>query len=390
MKTVVAMLRHVSSDSLVLLDELGAGTDPQEGSALARAIISALLARRAMVVGTTHYSELKAYAYATPGVENASVEFNVKSLAPTYRLMVGVPGRSNALAIAKRLGMPQPILNEASGMIDPDDQRADSLLQDIRRRRDETEEALRRAKASEQEAERLRDEIARERYAAEQERISARKEALDQAELELAEVRDTLRRLQRDREMIGAARDHVEQRKDEAEKAAEVVKTFKRQRVPRPAPLQSPKKIGIGDKVMILSIGQEGEVVAVNDGQADVQLGALKTRQPVDGLKRLGRARGEGAEEKQFTPTPIMPFVSMEIDIRGIRAVEVEAVLERYLDEAYRAGLPMVRIIHGKGTGALREVVRNLLRTSPIVERQESARANEGGEGATMAYLRGT
>ena len=390
MKTVVAMLRHVSSDSLVLLDELGAGTDPQEGSALARAIISALLSRRAMVVGTTHYSELKSYAYATPGVENASVEFNVKSLAPTYRLMVGVPGRSNALAIAKRLGMPQPILNEAAGMIDPDDQRADSLLQDIRRRRDETEEALRRAKASEQEAERLRDEIARERYAAEQERISARKEALDQAELELAEVRDTLRRLQRDREMIGAARDHVEQRKDEAEKAAEVVKTFKRQRVPRPAPLQTPKKIGIGDKVMILSIGQEGEVMAVNDGQADVQLGALKTRQPVDGLKRLGRARGEGTEERQFTPTPIMPFVSMEIDIRGQRAVEVEAVLERYLDEAYRAGLPMVRIIHGKGTGALREVVRNLLRTSPVVERQESARANEGGEGATLAYLRGT
>ena len=130
--------------------------------------------------------------------------------------------------------------------------------------------------------------------------------------------------------------------------------------------------------------------MAVNDGQADVQLGALKTRQPVDGLKRLGRARGEGTEERQFTPTPIMPFVSMEIDIRGQRAVEVEAVLERYLDEAYRAGLPMVRIIHGKGTGALREVVRNLLRTSPVVERQESARANEGGEGATLAYLRGT
>ena len=389
MKTVIAMLRHVSADSLVLLDELGAGTDPQEGSALARAIISALLAKGAMVVGTTHYSEVKAFAYATPGVENASVEFNVKSLAPTYRLMIGVPGRSNALAIAKRLGMPQSILNEAAGMVDPDEQRADTLLQDIRRRRDETEQALAQAQQAERDADRLREEITRERYAAEQERLAARQEALAQAEVELAEVRDTLRRLQRDREMIGAARDHIEQRRDEAEKAAEVVKTFKRQRTPRPTPAQTPKKIGVGDKVMILSIGQEGEVVSVNDGFADVQLGVLKTRQPIDGLKRLGRAKSSPEEESRAMPMPFMPFVPMEIDIRGNRAVEVEGVMERYLDEAYRAGLPMVRIIHGKGTGALREVVRNLLRVSPVVERHESARANEGGEGATVAYLRG-
>ncbi|MGH2550707.1 MAG: endonuclease MutS2, partial [Thermomicrobiales bacterium] len=125
MKTVIAMLRHVSADSLVLLDELGAGTDPQEGSALARAIISALLEKRAIVIGTTHYSEVKSFAYATAGVENASVEFDLKTLSPTYRLMIGVPGRSNALAIARRLGMPKAILDEAGGMLDPDELRVD-------------------------------------------------------------------------------------------------------------------------------------------------------------------------------------------------------------------------------------------------------------------------
>ena len=387
MKTVIAMLRHVTSDSLVLLDELGAGTDPQEGSALARAIISALLAKGATVVGTTHYSEVKAFAYATPGVENASVEFDIKSLAPTYRLMIGVPGRSNALAIARRLGMPKGILDEAAGMLDPDELRADTLLQDIRRRRDEAEVALRSARERDREIERLRAEIENERRAAELARQNARQEALAEAEVELAEVRDTLRRLQRDREMIGAAREHVAQRQEEANRAEEIVKEFRRQRTARPQPSQPPREIRVGDRVMIESVGQEGEVVSVGTSDAEVQLGALKTKQPLAGLRRLGRARPEREEQRVATITPL-PYVPMELDIRGSRAAEVEPTLERYLDEAYRGGLPMVRIIHGKGTGALRQVVRDALQASPVVQRHESAPSNEGGEGATVAYLR--
>ena len=387
MRTVIGMLRHVTPDSLVLLDELGAGTDPQEGSALARALISALLERGAMVIATTHYSEVKAYAYATPGVENASVEFDVKTLAPTYRLMVGVPGRSNALAIARRLGMPREIVDAASQYVDPEEIRADALLQDIRQRRDEADAALARARETEKEAQQLRRIAARAVREADQERQAARAEALAAAEAELAEVRETLRRLQRDREMVAATREHVDQRRGEVERAAETVRTFRRERIARPPSIPGEKPIRAGDRVLIVSLGQEGEVTSVADGFADVQLGALKLRQPVDGLQRLGRARPAQQERTVFKP-PAPEFVPMEIDLRGQRAAEIEGILERYLEDAYRSGLPFVRIIHGKGTGALRQVVRELLNGHPAVARHELAPPEQGGDGATLAYMR--
>ncbi len=388
MRTVIGMLRHVTADSLVLLDELGAGTDPQEGSALARSLISALLDRGPLVIATTHYSEVKAYAYATPGVENASVEFDVQTLAPTYRLMIGVPGRSNALAIARRLGMPREIVEGASVYLDQDELRADQLLQDIRKRRDEADAAIERARESEREAQQLRRLDARQLREAQQERQTARAEALEQAETELAEVRDTLRRLQRDRDVVAATREHVDQRRQEVDRAAETVRTFRRERIVRPtAPAgASEKPIRAGDRVMVASLAQEGEVVAVEDGFADVQLGTLKLRQPLDALERLGRAKAAQQERAIFKPPPAEP-VPMEIDLRGNRASEVPEMLERYLEGAYRAGLPFVRIIHGKGTGALREVVRNHLHKHPVVAGHELAPPEQGGDGATIATI---
>ncbi len=389
MRTVIGMLRHVTADSLVLLDELGAGTDPQEGSALARSLISALLDRGPLVIATTHYSEVKAYAYTTPGVENASVEFDVQTLAPTYRLMIGVPGRSNALAIARRLGMPREIVEGASVYLDPDELRADQLLQDIRKRRDEADAAIERARESEREAQQLRRLAARQLREAQQERQTARAEALEQAETELAEVRETLRRLQRDRDVVAATREHVDQRRQEVDRAAETVRTFRRERIVRPtAPSgASEKPIRAGDRVMVASLAQEGEVVAVEDGFADVQLGTLKLRQPLDALERLGRAKVAQQERAIFKPPPAEP-VPMEIDLRGNRASEVPEMLERYLEGAYRAGLPFVRIIHGKGTGALREVVRNHLHKHPVVAAHELAPPEQGGDGATIAAIR--
>ena len=389
MRTVIGMLRHVTADSLVLLDELGAGTDPQEGSALARSLISALLDRGPLVIATTHYSEVKAYAYATPGVENASVEFDVQTLAPTYRLMIGVPGRSNALAIARRLGMPRAIVEGASVYLDPDELRADQLLQDIRKRRDEADAAIERARESEQEAQQLRRLAARQLREAQQERQTARAEALEQAEADLVEVRDTLRRLQRDREVVSATREHVDQRRQEVDRAAERVRTFRRERIVRPtAPAGAAEKpIRAGDRVMVTSLAQEGEVVSVEDGLADVQLGTLKLRQPLDALERLGRAKPAQQERAIFKPPPAEP-VPMEIDLRGNRASEVPEMLERYLEGAYRAGLPFVRIIHGKGTGALREVVRTHLYKHPLVAGHELAPPEQGGDGATIATIR--
>jgi DNA mismatch repair protein MutS2 len=356
-KTVIGMLREVSADDLVLLDELGAGTDPQEGSALARAIVNRLLELGPLAVATTHYPEVKAYAYATPGVENASVEFDVTTLAPTFRLRIGVPGRSNALAIAGRLGMPREILDAASAMLDPDEQRVDTLLQDIRRRRDEADALFARARGEEEAAE---------------------------AELEAA--RETLKRLQRDRDSLQIAREHLEERRREVDRAADRVRTFRRERLAPLAPPPGVKPIAAGDRVRVIPLNLEGEVLDVSDGSADALKGSLKTRQPLTALERLGRARREAAARPMAVPAP--GPVNIELDLRGYRAAEIEPMLDEYLEHAYQAGMPFVRIIHGKGTGALRKVVRDVLSAHPAVASYEVAPPNQGGDGATVALLR--
>lgn len=387
MRTVIGMLDHVTEDSLVLLDELGAGTDPSEGSALARALITHLLERGPLVIATTHYSEVKAYAYATPAVENASVEFDLATLAPTYRLSIGVPGRSNALAIARRLGMPDAIVSDANTLLDPNELRVEEVLRDIRTRREEVDAALARAASAEEDAKQLRRLSSRALREAEQERQSARAEALAEAEAELTEVRGALRRLQRDREIVAVTREHVEQRRQEVDLAAESVRAFKRERVRRPAPLGAAagRAIRAGDRVTVVSLGQEGEVVTVDDGFAEIQMGALKLRQPLDALTRLGRI--QPTQEKQIYGPPT-EFIPMEIDIRGHRAAEVPDLIEGYLESAYRSGLPWVRIIHGKGTGALRDVVREHLRGHPVISSSELAPREQGGDGATVARLK--
>lgn len=387
MRTVIGMLDHVTADSLVLLDELGAGTDPSEGSALARALISHLLEQGPLVIATTHYSEVKAYAYATPAVENASVEFDLATLSPTYRLSIGTPGRSNALAIARRLGMPDEIVTDASTLLDPNELRVEEVLQDIRKRREEVDASLARAKSAEEDAKELRRLSSRALREAEQQRQVAREEALAEAEHELTQAREALRKLQRDREMIAVTREHVEQRRQEVDQASESVRTFKRERIRRAAPLGAAagRAIKPGDRVTVVSLGQEAEVVSVEDGFAEVQMGALKLRQPLEALTRLGRV--QPTQEMQVFSPP-SEFVPMEIDIRGHRAAEVPDLIERYLESAFQSGLPWVRIIHGKGTGALREVVREHLRGHPVVSSSELAPREQGGDGATVARLR--
>lgn len=386
-RTVIAMLQEVTANDLVLLDELGAGTDPQEGSALARAIVGRLLELGPLVVATTHYPEVKAFAYATPGVENASVEFDVATLAPTYRLMVGVPGRSNALAIAGRLGMPREILDEASSLLDPDDQRIDSLLQDIRQRREDADALLERARSAEDDAKALRRTAARALTEAERIRREARTEALQEAEADLAEAREALKRLQRDRDSLHIAREHVEERRREVDRASERVRTFRRERLAPIVPVHAEKVVTAGDRVRVIPLDQVGEVIAVSDGFADIVLGSLKMRQPLAELERLGRVRQEQEIRRVAIPAA-GPAPNLEIDLRGYRAAEIEAMLEGYLENAYRSGMPFVRIIHGKGTGALRKVVRDLLTVHPAVAKYESAPANQGGDGATVAILK--
>jgi DNA mismatch repair protein MutS2 len=301
-------------------------------------------------------------------------------------LTIGVPGRSNAIAIARRLGMPRGVLDRASALIDPTEIRADALLEDIRRRRDEAEKLLEQAKRTEQEARQLRRKASDELREAETERQSARVDALAEAQADLDEVRQTLRRLQRDRETPNAVpREQVEERRKEVEQAAKVVRTYKRTQSPA-AQLTPRGEIKIGDRVQIVPLGQEGEVVSVDATSAEVQLGSLKLRQPLDALRRLGRAKPDEPRTMIYMP-PSTGYVPMEIDIRGHRASEVNDVLDRYIDDALRTGLPNVRIIHGKGTGALRQVVRDYLRVHPSVVKNVVAGPTEGGDGATIAYF---
>lgn len=392
-RNIISMLEHVGSDSLVLLDEVGAGTDPQEGSALARAIISALLRKRAIVIATTHYSEVKAYAYATPGVENASVEFDLKSLRPTYRLMIGIPGRSNALSIAQRLGMPRSIVEEAGTLLDPGDEDAQQLIDDIRTRRDDITKELDRVRQTDEEAKELRRKAARVLREAEEIKRLARQEAIAEVEAELAEARDMVREIERQRHRTASVDLPDRRELTQVIKAAEeTVRTAERRKQPQRRAVQvETAQIRKGDRVRILAFGEEGEVLSLDGTEADIQMGSLKIRQPIAGLERIGRAK----ESKQRSSASLaremqatMQAVPLELDLRGKRVEEIGTMVESYLNDAYMMGMPFVRIIHGKGTGALRTVVRDLLRESPVVSKAEAAGSNEGGEGATVAHLR--
>lgn len=392
-RNIISMLDRVSSDSLVLLDEVGAGTDPQEGSALARAIITELLKKRAIVIATTHYSEVKAYAYATRGVENASVEFDVKSLRPTYRLMIGIPGRSNALAIATRLGMPRAVIDEAQTMLDPGEGDTAQLIDDIRSRRDEIARELERTRQAEDEARELRRRAARALREAEEAKRSAREEAIAEVQGELAVAREAAREIDRQRiRGVAAPAPQREEITRSLKAAEETVKAAqRRKRTPQRQIQVETAVIRPGDRVRVLAFDEEGEVVKVDGKDAEIQMGSLKVRQPLASLERIGRAR----ETRQQSSASIaremqsaIDVVPLELDLRGKRAEEIGPIVESYVNDAYLMGMPFVRIIHGKGTGALRQVVRDLLRESPVVAKSESAKANEGGEGATVAHLR--
>lgn len=400
MKNVIDMFARVTPDSLVLLDEMGAGTDPTEGAALARAIVATLLDRGPLTVATTHYSELKSFAYTTPGVENASVEFNVETLSPTYRLLIGVPGRSNALAIAERLGLAGSIVGRARSYLTPQEVQVDELLGQIKDERDAAEAARAEAVAEQRNAERIRREVQETLSAAERDRTGAREAALSELEGELSAIREELRRLGHDREQVAVTREWLRQAETRATELGQAVRQV---RAARPAPRPSgppPAAIRPGDRVIVASLGQQGDVLALGDSdEAEVQVGTFRLRRPLSDLTRLSRnqvrakERGmRGMQPRHSPPVAIAPArgetIPLDIDVRGMRAMEAEEALERYLNDAYLASLPFVRIIHGKGTGALRQAIRQFLAQHPLVAGTEGERDQQGGEGVTIARLR--
>jgi DNA mismatch repair protein MutS2 len=390
---IVEILKTTNSRSLVLLDELGAGTDPQEGSALARAVMTHLLDRGITSMIATHYPELKAYAHTTPGVLNASVEFSLKTLQPTYHLTIGLPGRSNALAIAERLGLSKEIIDSARAEIDPADLRAEDLLDEIHRQRDLARQAREDAEATRQEAESLRNELADRLEKIEDERLAMLEATRQETERNLAVLREELESL---RLQMAQARQPLEA----VDKVEAVVEELEEE-VSEPIVRQTPKSpvrkpagpLRLGERVHLRSIDQDGVVTAIGEGEVEVQIGQLRIRARLSDVVRKGEP--EPAPQKKpdkpkagrITLPEFSESPGVELDIRGQRVDEGLDALDRYLEKAYLAGLPFVRIIHGKGTGRLRESIRQALGSNPHVKNFENGGEKEGGDGVTVAHL---
>jgi len=394
-RRIVDILSKADEDCLVLLDELGAGTDPQEGSALARAILSYLLDRNVATVATTHYSELKSYAHTTPRVENASVEFDIETLSPTYRLSIGLPGRSNALAIATRLGMTQDIVERARKLLAPGEVEIEGLLSQLQTDREQ-------ARAARAEAERMREQTRgqRARLNAELRELEERKQtvlekAQGQSEQELASLRGRVQQVMRELERARLQQD-ASTAVNTAAAAAERAETLRPLKAPAPRRQRhqpvAAQELKVGQPVFVASLQRVGTLSSLPDdrGEVEVQIGSLRTRVKTRELSRTDGAQPEAAREPDVTYRLDMDraaAVSIQLDLRGKRVDEALEELDEYLNDAYMAGLKMVRIIHGKGTGAVRQAVRQELVTSPLVRHFEAAEDRDGGEGVTIASL---
>jgi DNA mismatch repair protein MutS2 len=393
MRTIITILEEAGPKSLVLLDELGAGTDPTEGAALARGIVEDLQERGASVIATTHHGELKLFAHSTPGVTNANVEFDPVTFAPTYRLSIGTPGRSNAIAIARRLGMPSTVIERAQHQIAPEQREVERLLEELQRERDAAAAAALRDRAASREAEEIRALLARRLDEVEESReemlAQARADLEDELDLTRERLREANRRLRAAPTAAPTPEPVVEAAEAIAEAEAQLKRLRPRRSRRRAEPGPAVDDLQPGDQVWLRGLAQPGEALSRPDarGELDVQFGALRTRVKAAQIARIVRPHQQGASvQVRVTQAPATP-TGISIEVRGQRVEEALPTVENFVENAFRAGLPFVRIVHGKGTGTLRRVVQEQLARNPLVASFETAELNEGGEGVTIAHL---
>ena len=391
---IIRILKKADNRSLVIFDELGAGTDPQEGAALARAILNHLLERGITSLIATHYPELKAFAHSTEGVVNASLEFDIATLRPTYKLTIGLPGRSNALLIAQRLGLDPENVTAAKGDINPDDIRADKLLDDIRKERNRTSREREKLEKARARFETQTKELEGRLEKIEDERREVLAKARAEGELEVAVLKrniDSLKsQLKKARQPLEAIQ-KVEERIEKIEEKVEAPVARKPQ--PERGPSIKQRPLALGEKVIVGSLAAEGVVTALGEADAEVQIGSVRLRAK---LSDLSRKSGEPVEEASkvkvreaaSTLTRASSSPGIELDLRGQMADDALDKLDRYLEQAYLTGLLWVRIIHGKGTGKLRQAVRDMLRGHAYVSSYEEGGDKEGGAGVTVAKLK--
>jgi DNA mismatch repair protein MutS2 len=370
-------------DSLVLIDELGSGTDPDEGAALSQAILEVVVAQRAFAVVTTHLAPLKVFASQRPGVRNAAMRFDVDALLPTFELVVGQPGRSYALAIARRIGLPDGLLERAESLLGPEGARLEVLLETLERQRErlagELDDARTAAARAHRDAEVLREQIAT---------LRAREaELLSQA---AAKADDLLKgTLQRATELRRTASTDPQGRGEAIEALQALRKETRALRSGPPA--RSRDALTPGTVVRVESYGASGPVVEVRGDVVVVQLGLLKVEVPrreVAVARTGGDGEGKGGRARQGGPVPVPTTPVRELNVRGERVEAALELIRDFVHEAHAVKAPSVRILHGKGTGALRDAVRQYLRGERLVERFEDAVPYEGGHGVTVAYLR--
>ncbi len=378
---VISILDQADEHSLVLLDDLGAGTDPGEGSAIARALLSHFLRRRITSFISTHYPELKFYAHTTPGVENACVEFDVETLSPTYELSIGLPGRSNAFAIARRLGLSPEIVSEAESLVSPESLETEGLLAEIKQAHREALASQEAAEAARHRVEDLEGELRQELANIEKKRREILDAAREEAQQKLEEVRAELRKIRAGLGMAAVTQEWVAQAGDrlaslEPEPVEPVVQ-------PRFGP---PDALSLGDTVGGAGLEATGEITELAGDEAEVQVGSFRIRAKVGDLELRGRAAKPGITERAVS-VPRVASPGLELHLRGQTVEEVLPRLDKYLNDAYLAGLPQVRIIHGKGTGALRRAVRDFVAGHPLAASHRPGDRYEGGEGATVVEL---
>ncbi|MCG0277487.1 MAG: endonuclease MutS2 [Thermanaeromonas sp.] len=395
MSHIVSILSYVNPGTLVLLDELGAGTDPTEGAALGMAILDYLASHGAKVVATTHYSELKAYAYTTPRVENAAVEFDSETLKPTFRLLIGTPGESNAFIISQRLGLPEEVLERARTYLSEERVQVSQMIRELAQDKQASREALLEAESLRRQAEEIRKK-------AEKEWQEARKKAGEVLERARREAHDLVRRTKLEvREMMkqvekALAEEDYKNKVKVLDQARTQLGVWDREIADKAAEYrpqadgEPPATVSPGERVWIVSLNQEGQVLSHPNSQGDVlvQVGPLKANVKLGELRLLPAKKVEPQQQGGWSVRVDVRSLKPELDLRGLTVEEACHQADKYLDDAYLAGLKVVSLIHGKGTGALGAALHRYLSFHPLVKSFRFGHAGEGGTGVTIVELK--
>lgn len=391
MSNIVSILKQINDKSLILIDEIGSGTDPQEGSSLAIAILDYIASKQSYVIASTHYPELKAYGYDRPKTINASMEFDGDTLQPTYQLLLGVPGRSNAFDISKRLGLPSIIIDQARGLLSEEDQDLNAMISDLEQKRRRAQRDADKMRHQLELSTQLLEDLQREteQFQANKARLleEAKERAntlIEQSQDDADKILSEIRELQL-RSKQSTVKEHEMIEKKTALKDLKHEQALKKNKVLRKE--KAKKALQVGQSVEVLSFGQRGSLVEkVNDKEWVVQMGIIKMKIDVEDLSPIAEA--QEAKQQVIVKSARASHVSSELDLRGKRYEEAMKDLELYLDAAILANYPRVTIIHGRGTGAIQQGVHKVLRSHRSVASFEFAPMNTGGNGATIVTFK--